>query len=847
MDSVGYESYCPPGSLFYESPARRPAAGAPFANVLGAMPAGWTRETEGVWTHCRPPGAALPEQGWKVHVSACRDNAATVLAAVWEHCARAGVAVKFLVDASTLDALNSKYAPRGSAGKFITVYPRDPARCAETVRDLGERLRGQPGPDIPGDLRCGDAPVFVRYGGFRPRHVTHRGRRVRAIEAPDGTLVPDEAGPRFRPPAWVEPPGFLTPFLAARAGEEQPGLPYTWERALHLSNGSGVFLARETGSGRKVVIKEARAYAGLDAAGGDALTRLRREWEMLTAARGLPAVPAAHRFLDQERRGFLVQEFVSGTTLDRAVAARHPLATRDASRAERARYADWACRVAEQAEAAVDALHDRGIVLGDLHPGNLIAVPDGRVRLIDFEAAFRLGEPRRPAQGHPGFAAPPGVSGADIDRYALAALRLSLFLPLTGLVLFAPSKPVELARAATDLFRLPAGCLADAAETLVAAHPRSAACTSRRRDGPDAPPADRPPADDVASMARAILAAATPERADRLFPGDIAQFHLGGAGLAHGASGVLYALHAAGVPPRSEHVDWLVRAADRRGDGRPGLYDGRHGVAYTLARLGRLDEARAVAAQVSPARLRGAGADLFGGLAGIGLARLGLAEATGDPAYLADAAGLAAAMADPPAPGRAGLMRGASGPALFLVRLFEATGDASHLDRAADALRRDLAECATDPDGRRYVRRGDRRLAYLAAGAAGIACVLDAYLEHRDDPELRTAAEELARATDAPLYVQAGLFNGRAGALLCRAGRARERPAVPDDRVAAGHLRRLSWHALSYRGEVAYPGDRLLRLSMDLATGTAGVLLAVAAATTGSPVHLPFLARDRGK
>jgi hypothetical protein len=41
---------------------------------------------------------------------------------------------------------------------------------------------------------------------------------------------------------------------------------------------------------------------------------------------------------------------------------------------------------------------------------------------------------------------------------------------------------------------------------------------------------------------------------------------------------------------------------------------------------------------------------------------------------------------------------------------------------------------------------------------------------------------------------------------------------------------------------MAFPGEQLLRLSMDLATGTAGVLLALGAAFHADPVHLPFLA-----
>jgi hypothetical protein len=65
--------------------------------------------------------------------------------------------------------------------------------------------------------------------------------------------------------------------------------------------------------------------------------------------------------------------------------------------------------------------------------------------------------------------------------------------------------------------------------------------------------------------------------------------------------------------------------------------------------------------------------------------------------------------------------------------------------------------------------------------------------------------------------------------------------AVQDSMIAA-HIRRLAWHAIDYQGYPAFPGEELLRLSMDLATGNAGVLLAVGAALHPEPVHLPFLA-----
>ena len=51
---------------------------------------------------------------------------------------------------------------------------------------------------------------------------------------------------------------------------------------------------------------------------------------------------------------------------------------------------------------------------------------------------------------------------------------------------------------------------------------------------------------------------------------------------------------------------------------------------------------------------------------------------------------------------------------------------------------------------------------------------------------------------------------------------------------------------MAYQGNLAFPGEQLLRLSMDLATGTAGVLLALGCALHDEPVDLPFLAAPTG-
>jgi len=55
----------------------------------------------------------------------------------------------------------------------------------------------------------------------------------------------------------------------------------------------------------------------------------------------------------------------------------------------------------------------------------------------------------------------------------------------------------------------------------------------------------------------------------------------------------------------------------------------------------------------------------------------------------------------------------------------------------------------------------------------------------------------------------------------------------------AANVRRLAWHAIGYRGGTAFPGETLFRLSMDLATGTAGVLLSLARALSPEGAELP--------
>ena len=115
--------------------------------------------------------------------------------------------------------------------------------------------------------------------------------------------------------------------------------------------------------------------------------------------------------------------------------------------------------------------------------------------------------------------------------------------------------------------------------------------------------------------------------------------------------------------------------------------------------------------------------------------------------------------------------------------------------------------------------------------------MLRRYLAHREDERFRTALAGIRAASASRFYAHAGLFNGRAGLALALADEAAEAAGAQ----ARDQVRRLAWHAVGHGGGLAFPGDQLHRLSADLATGGAGVLLAIGAAYGERAAHLPFL------
>ncbi|MGH8994011.1 MAG: class IV lanthionine synthetase LanL, partial [Acidimicrobiia bacterium] len=259
----------------------------------------WSMQVGEPWAHVTPAGGTLPDQGWKLHVSATEESAVDVLAAVGPVLLGEGVAFKFAAGLGYVRMLNSSNADRASSGKFLTVYPADDDQARRIAAAAHAATTGLAGPVILSDrpYRPGSL-VHYRYGGFTGRYaIDGDGLVVHLLRTPDGDLVADERRPGYSAPAWVADP-FQPPEPEAGAGapadaNSRPAKSqaqsvllndrYLVTAVLAHANKGGTFLATDRHTGETVVVKEGRPHVATTA-GGDARHAIRHEARMLELA-----------------------------------------------------------------------------------------------------------------------------------------------------------------------------------------------------------------------------------------------------------------------------------------------------------------------------------------------------------------------------------------------------------------------------------------------------------------------------------------------------------------------------------------------------------------------------------
>jgi tRNA A-37 threonylcarbamoyl transferase component Bud32 len=819
-------------------------------DLLRALNKDWATTRDGFWYHIHPRQVALPVQGWKVHVSATKQNAAAILERAARIALANNVSFKFALDRKVLFMMSSKRWPRGGSGKFITMYPPSQSSFKSLIEQLYAVLQAEEGPYILSDKRYKDCRVlYYRFGGMAPNgRMDITGEKVPVLVSPAGEVIPDIRTPYFSPPHWTTDP------FPDEAPELQEltvhGGRYLVKQALAFSNTGGVYLAQDCNTGLEVVIKEARAHTGVDETGQDAIQRLKKEYEILELLSHEDIVPKPIELFHEWEHHFLVEEYVEGVGVRETILNQSPFLRRSPSLDDACRYYEIFRNISTKLTHAIDLLHRRGIVFGDLSPNNIkIDLSSYALRLIDLEVAIRLGMDEPTQLYTPGFKRKASTrnpkAGVEDDFYAVAAVMLYMLFPISPLAalrddLFGSVLETMLANigwAETPVLKAIHGL---AKNEITCAR----ACELLDEPARIAPPSyadDVEPRDCdpiVQELGRFIVANIRTESKDSLFPADPFLHRTNPLSLGFGACGVLYALKKCNCEIPQAAWEWLERKLERvkAEELAPGLLTGAAGIAWSLEEMGWGKRAAGFLkmANESPL-LRGHPSYLYG-MAGVGMANLHFYLRSRRPEYLAIANELGDELLRRAQESERGIYwehekvihvgygYGQSGVALFFLRLYQVTGREKFLAEGRRALEFDLSHgLSIEPGIISFPRApGDPTLLpYLEEGSAGIAKVAIRYGMWNQLEAIWADVHRKYSGFVGLLYGLGSFVDVLTDAfLLSNDVRFLEMAKRPVTGIRDIYL-------LKRPEGLATPGDNLFRISCDYTTGIAGVMRAL--------------------
>lgn len=152
--------------------------------------------------------------------------------------------------------------------------------------------------------------------------------------------------------------------------------------------------------------------------------KIEKEAQILGRLDDHEGIPKIREVIDVENRKVLIQEFVSGKTLDEMI--------------EREFEAKEVESVVIQLTNVVAYAHELGIIHRDIKPSNVMVRPDGFIKLLDFGAAKELKEKEFSATvtGSRPYMSPEQIMGRSQKRSDVWALGVVMYVLYTGMFPF---------------------------------------------------------------------------------------------------------------------------------------------------------------------------------------------------------------------------------------------------------------------------------------------------------------------------------------------------------------------------------------------------------------------------
>ena len=200
----------------------------------------------------------------------------------------------------------------------------------------------------------------------------------------------------------------------------------------------GVFLAKDTNLNNNVAIKK----VSIDENAAERRENVKKEMELLLNLKH-PGLPQIFDFIEEEDASYIVMEYVEGISLYDYISEHGKVDTENAVR--------WIKELCE----ILEYMHDGrpAIIYRDLKPANVMITKDGKIKLVDFGAAFvrDYATETKDILGTRGYTAPELFMGKQAEKTSdIYSLGVILYEMLTGIN---PNRPPYLTKSLRQVDR----------------------------------------------------------------------------------------------------------------------------------------------------------------------------------------------------------------------------------------------------------------------------------------------------------------------------------------------------------------------------------------------------------
>lgn len=828
LDSKYYERIATPndGELYYVSIE----SNCEYSVVDGEM-----------WKYYFFPKKDIQEQGWKIHIGATMSNAQQILTAVSAILFEKRIAFKHVSSESMWHLLNSKNGNRVSSGKFITIYPDDDefVQLLDIIYDAIKDY--EKGPYILSDRSWKDSNVYYRYGGFK-KILNSEGQLC--IKDKEGNLIPDIRTPYYVVPDFVEEHEELRNTYGTPIGKtkESELSRYDIKQSLRFSNSGGIYLAFDKKTNKNVIIKEARNKAGLDGNGIDAVQRLNNEYKMLERLSDVPGIVRVENYFKTWENLFLVEEYVEGIDLTHWIAQNYPYHPNQDIRA----YSEKIQKIIESIKQSIIGMHNKNVGMGDMQPSNIMLSDALETTLIDFESADEMNNQGKPAMLTVGFADPRNTTNKERDWYGLKKIMKYCILPIGSIEHLNENIKADhdawiLKEYGSDFYQYYKDI-----EMECDSHLRTTKENCKEK------PIGIRYGVDLMKLIGGLRDGLLSNCADRdsLIQGDIRQFETpnGKYNVQTGGFGAILALLRTGGLQK-KHKEWIsryIQTEKSNVENDIGLLAGQSGIASVLYEAGYKMEAKGIFDKLI-CDYKKNDITLRSGLAGFGMALLYLYLDTQEEKYLKEIYTITDCIKKYEAEGGdivpkdwagvpIGLIDGWSGVSLFYSTMYMVTNDEKMIKEAVAMITKDLSNTVIQENLKVLQTLDDksRFLPYLSGGSIGIAVAIW-YLNTVSKQKLfEKELNLIINVSRLRCTFSAGLFEGMGSFLLIPAIIEKQHRKQTD--IISKLLDNFKLFLRDSEEGIICPGNFSYRYSLDLYSGNAGIMLALAGINSGNPL-----------